>query len=98
MSQIDPASIALEGVAPLKTRLEDVAAPYEPLIGKETCDECSQEGPDGHMDLILKFKTQDIFAAISEVEDGGCVVLTLTANLKEEFGGTPIIGEDVVRI
>jgi hypothetical protein len=26
------------------------------------------------------------------------VVVTLTGNLKEEFGGTPITGEDVVRI
>ena len=36
--------------------------------------------------------------ALGEVEDGDCMLLSLTGNLKEEFGSTPITGEDVVRI
>jgi hypothetical protein len=41
---------------------------------------------------------QEIVDALGEVNDGDCVVLTLTGNLKEEFGGISIIGEDVVKI
>jgi len=36
--------------------------------------------------------------ALGEVEDGACLILTLTGNLKEEFDGTAIVGQDVVRI
>lgn len=35
---------------------------------------------------------------LGPVADGDVLVLTLTANLKEEFGGTPLVGEDVIRI
>lgn len=33
-----------------------------------------------------------------EVNDGETLILPLTGNLREEFGGTPIKGEDVVVI
>jgi len=59
---------------------------------------CTDEGPDGFLDLTLKFNTQEIVAAIGEVEDGEVLILMLTGNLKEEFGGTAIAGEDVVVI
>ena len=55
-------------------------------------------GPDGFTDLSLKFKTQEIVAALGAVNDGDEMVLHLTGNLKEEFGGTPISGQDVVLI
>jgi hypothetical protein len=98
VTQIDPASVALEGVSPLRWAMEDVATPYEPFVGKEGCMDCTDEGPDGQTDLTLKFKMQEIVDALGEVNDGDCVVLTLTGNLKEEFGGISIIGEDVVKI
>jgi hypothetical protein len=41
---------------------------------------------------------QEIVAAVGEVNDGDVLVFHLLANLKEEFGGTPIMGEDVVLI
>ena len=87
VSQIDPASILLEGVSPLRWALEDVGAPGDPLAG-----------PDGIMDLSLKFEAQEIVAALGDVNDGDVLALHLTGNLKEEFSGTPIEGEDVVRI
>ena len=87
VTQIDPATILLEGVAPLRWALEDVGAADDPLAG-----------PDGFTDLSLKFAAQEIVAALGDVNDGDVVVLHLTGNLKEEFGGTPIEGEDVVRI
>ena len=87
VTQIDPATILLEGIAPLRWALEDVGSPDDPLAG-----------PDGFVDLTLKFATQEIVPVLGDVNDGDNVVLNLTGNLKEEFGGTPIEGEDVVRI
>jgi len=99
VTQIDPATIELEGVAPLRWDLEDVATPYEPFVGKEDCmEDCIIDGPDGFLDLTLKFDTQEVVDALGEVFDGECLPLTLTGNLSEEFGGTPIVGEDVVLI
>jgi outer membrane protein assembly factor BamB len=96
VSQVDPASVVLEGIAPLRWAMEDVTSPYEPFLGKEACDECNEEGPDGYMDLTLKFSTPAVVEALGDVEDGDCLALTITGNLKEEFGCTPIVGEDVV--
>jgi hypothetical protein len=47
------------------------------------------------MDLTLKFSTVELAAALGKPADD-CIVLHLTGNLKVEFGGTPIVGEDVV--
>lgn len=98
VSQIDPASVRLEGVAPLRWALEDVAAPYEPFLGKEEIYDCNEAGPDGFLDLTLKFKTQEVVAALGEVNDGDVLVLHLTGNLLAEYGGTPVVGEDVIWI
>jgi hypothetical protein len=87
VTQIDPATVRLEGIAPLRWALEDVGTVGDPLAG-----------PDGFTDLTLKFDTQEIVAALGDVNDGDVMVLHLTGNLTEEFGGTPIVGEDVVRI
>jgi len=78
--------------------MEDVATPYELIIGKEDAYDCNEYGPDGYMDLSIKFKAQEVVAALGEVMDGDVLVLHLTGNLKEEFGGTPFFGEDVVLI
>lgn len=96
VEQIDIATIRLLGVAPIRSRLEDVATPFSEEI--TTCQDCTGLGPDGYMDLTLKFRTQEIVAALGTVTDSQCVVLELTGNLKEEFGGTSIVGEDVVLI
>jgi hypothetical protein len=98
VSQIDPASVRLAEVAPLRWAMEDVATPYEPYIGKEGCMDCTTEGPDGYTDLTLKFNKQEIVAALGDVSDGDCLVLELTGSLLEEFNGRPIAGEDVVWI
>ena len=96
VNDVDPATIALAGVSPLRWDWEDVATPFEPFVGKEDCmEDCIIEGPDGYLDLTLKFDNQEIVAALGAVEDGECLVLTLTGNL---LGGAPIVGEDVVII
>lgn len=106
VTQVDPVSVCLTieglevGVSPLRWAYEDVATPYEPYLGKEYCMDCTTEGPDGYMDLSIKFKTQELveILGLAGYPDGECIVLKLTGNLKEEFNGTPIAGEDVVRI
>jgi hypothetical protein len=82
VTEVDPATVELEGVAPLRWAWEDVAGPG-----------CS--GPDGYLDLTFKFKTQEIVAALGAVNDGDVLVLELTGNL---FGGAPITGTDEVWI
>ncbi len=98
VTTIDRASIRLAGVAPLRSSLGDAATPFEPFVGKASCSDCTEAGPDGYKDLLLKFDTQQLVAALGQVNDGDCVVLELTGNLKEEAGGNPILGEDVVQI
>ena len=103
VTQVDPETVTLglegeEGVSPLRWDWEDVATPYEPFVGKEDCMDCTTEGSDGYMDLVLKFDAQAVVEAIGEVNGGDCLVLTLTGSLLEEFNGTPIEGEDVIII
>lgn len=95
VTTIDPASIRLEGVAPIRSNVEDVSTPV--MDRKDVCD-CTDEGRDGYEDMTLKFYTQEIAGALGEVEDGDIVVLTLKGNLKEEFHATPIEGKDCVVI
>lgn len=62
---IDPVTVTLAGVNPLQWNWEDVATPFEPYIGKEDCDlDCNTEGPDGYLDLTLKFDTQALITAL----------------------------------
>jgi hypothetical protein len=80
VTQIDPASIRLEGVAPLRWSLEDADL-------------------DGIVDLVLIFENQEVVAALSHpISDGDILLLTLTGNLMDEFGGIPIWGVDIVII
>jgi len=100
VTQVDPSTILLEGkVVPLRWSFEDVAAPSGDLIdvNDPDCSLCSDEGPDGYPDLVLKFDTQAVVDAdaISDAEDGECVILTLTGKLDDD---TFIMGKDVVRI
>ena len=68
------------------------------LADGNECD-CTEEGPDGYLDLTLKFKTaevaEELINAIGDVNAGDMLVLPLSASL---FDGTPIEGEDCVRI
>jgi hypothetical protein len=98
VTQIDPATVRLSregvgvGVCPLRWAYEDVATPF---VG-ELCD-CHDLGPDGLMDLTLKFNIPELVAVL-ELDNvaGQTIPLTLTGNLMEEFGGTPISGGDCV--
>lgn len=95
--QIDPSTLRLEGVAPLRSEIQDVSTAYQPFLDKMSELDCNNFGPDGFNDLTLKFSKAAIINAIGgTVVDGEVVVLHLTGKLKYEFGATEIIGEDVM--
>ena len=92
VTQTDPATVKLEGVSPLRWAYDDVATP-----GIDS-DGCNTYGADGYTDLVLKFDAQEVIAALGVVNDGDVLMLMLTGNQLDEFGGTPIAGEDAVII
>jgi len=95
VNSIDVTSIRLEGIAPIRSGYEDVAAP---VAGGEECD-CTVEGPDGYTDLMLKFQTRAVVAGLldeyTDLAKNDVVVLTLTGVLTDQ---TPIEGEDCIVI
>lgn len=88
---IDVSMLLLEGVTPLHSSYEDVAAPVQ--NGDECA--CTNAGPDGTMDLTLKFLKRDIATAIGIVSDGDVIPFTLTGQLLD---GTPFKAVDCVWI
>ncbi len=94
VTTIDPASIQLEGLAPIRWSYEDVATPFE---GEP--EACQDLDGDGYMDLTLKFKTQQLVGPLSLGEfKGETITMRLTGKLTAEDGGTVISGEDWVRV
>jgi hypothetical protein len=85
VNAIDVGSLQLEGVAPINSGYEDVAAPF----AGDLCG-CTEADPDGFVDLTLKFKAQDLIGAITPLQHGERV-LTLTGTLLD---GTEIEGLD----
>ncbi len=94
VTDIDITTLELNGVAPVRSGFEDVAATP---TGLEPC-ECLALSGDGSEDLTLKFDTQAIVATLGSVSKGLEVPLTLTGNLLESAGGTAIEGSDCVVI
>ena len=92
VTNIDAASIRLEGVAPVRSTFEDVATPV--LDPQNGCD-CNELGGDAIDDLTLKFNTQEIVDAIGDVEDREEVEVTITGVLQD---GTPFEGKDCIVI
>lgn len=45
VTEIDPSTVRLEGVAPLRFNFEDVATPFEPFTGKEGSLRLHERGP-----------------------------------------------------
>ena len=106
VTQIDPATIKVAGLSPIHFAYEDVTEPYYPLIGKASDMDCTDAGPDGFLDLTLKFRAQDFYAALEEVtgeplQRGDGVVAVMSAALIAVGGDSSpglLVGEDVVRI
>jgi hypothetical protein len=96
--QIDPETLSLNGIAPLRWSYEDSATHYMGQGGPSSCFDCLEEGPDGHTDLSMKFDAQAISSLLQENERGDCVLLTLTAELRPEFDRRALSGEDTLTI
>jgi len=95
VTTIVPTSVRLAGVEPLRNSLEDVASP---LWDTNDCN-CMEAGPDGLLDLTLKFETQGIVKAIGDVNDGDVLTLELTGVLYDPPPyETPIEGADCILI
>ncbi|MHC4757406.1 MAG: hypothetical protein ACYTE8_02000 [Planctomycetota bacterium] len=86
---IDPNSIELAGVGVIHNAYEDIATP---VLDPNDCN-CTTNGPDGFLDLTLKFNAQDIVEAMCEANVGDILPLLLTGEL---FDGTPIEGKGCV--
>jgi hypothetical protein len=84
---IDVSTLTLEGVAPIRSGYEDVSTP---VVDGEEC-ECNTYAADGFTDLTLKFKTQELVAALGTFATGDVLALTLTGNLLD---GTPFAISD----
>ena len=87
VNEIDTDTITLNGVTPIRSRIRDMATSSK--------GNCRRFYRDGIQDLKLKFSTQDIVAALGDVNDGDSVTVTLNGNL---IDGTEIEGEDTVLI
>jgi hypothetical protein len=90
VSQVDPMSLRLEGIEPLRTSIEDVGRSSD----AGPC-ECGDDGLDGIPDLELKFSRAAIAGILSSVLDGNVARLTLTGQMVD---GTPFTGQDCLTI
>jgi len=64
-----------------------VGTPFVPLVGNEGAEACHELGPDGIMDLGLKFDTQEFVASLIEslgtVNDRETIAVKLTGTLQD---------------
>ena len=101
VSQINRNSIRLlEVVQPVQSNVIDVATPYslftwDPNRTGVEADSCTDEGPDGKLDLVLTFEKKEILKALGSVKTGRVLVVRLTARDKS---GASLVGQDVVVI
>jgi len=93
VKEIDLTSLEIFGIKPIRSSYKDVASPVTDALPEDCL--CNTDGPDGYLDLTLKFDTQEIVNAIGPVNDDDYVVLTLTGSLTN---GTLIEGADCVWI
>lgn len=93
--QVDIFSLQLEGVSPLHRRRPKYRDVSRPVADKTGC-ECTTEGPDGYLDLMLRFRCREIAEALSSggvPEPGEERMLTLTGKL---IDGTDFLVSDCV--
>jgi hypothetical protein len=99
VTQIDPASVMLEGVPASRWRYKDVTTPVEAATEQADCQQdCTNGSRDGYKDLILKFKKKKLIKALKAlgyVEHHGCYSLELSGEMKD---GTHFGGEDVIHV
>lgn len=85
---INPDTLTLNGVVPVRTGIDDTAA----FVSDGSCD---TDFADGYADLVMKFDSQEMVQAIGEVNDGDVIMLTLNGS---SYGDEPVAADDVVTI
>ena len=96
VNTIDVNSIRLVGVSAIRSSLEDIAAP---VADANDCN-CTIEGPDGYIDLALKFKNQKVVEQIFKDYNGDLAKeQTLGLELRGKLlDGSNIGGSDCVKL
>ncbi|MHC5010037.1 MAG: hypothetical protein ACYTG6_03685 [Planctomycetota bacterium] len=89
---IDPSSVRLHGVAPVRWRFDDVSGPASPADGP---DACPLGVADGAEDLLLMFDRRELSPALGEAARGDLMVLDLAA---ETLDGVPLEGADRIML
>ena len=89
VASVDPESITLAGVTPLRWSFEDVASPTSHAA---ECD-CAESHPDGIDDLVLKFSTLNVAEELGILRPGSTVTLAASGTLMD---GTAFRGTDCV--
>ncbi|MBI5265910.1 MAG: T9SS type A sorting domain-containing protein [candidate division Zixibacteria bacterium] len=92
VATIDVSTIKLIGVSPVRTALEDVSRPV--AEGAAEC-ECTTEGPDGLVDLTMKYSYSAILTALGSVNVGDVKTLKISGKLTD---GSDFEGLDCVVI
>ena len=96
---LDPETTDEEEIArPVRWSLQDVAAPYMPVDDADLgAYACATAGPDGFIDMLFMFETEDVAALMKSLpfKKGDVVTVTLRGYL---FDTTAIVGADVMVI
>jgi hypothetical protein len=94
---IDPSSLRLANDCPaVRWDYEDVATPYDGEFGEPPdAHACTTAGPDGHLDLTVKFATECVAEALAAAGDGDTVVVPIEG---EKTDGAAVESHDVVII
>jgi len=74
-----------------------------PVIGRIGLGDCAALLPDTYLDMTMKVENRDLaqaldYAVARPLRDGETVAVTVTGRLKKEYGGLPIVGEDLIVI
>jgi hypothetical protein len=96
VSQIDKASIRINGIMPKESWIKDVTAPFTGNV--KDCKTCTIAKPDGDKDLMFKFDIQQVGKSLGKVKLNQCIKITITGKMLEAHGSGEITGEDFILI
>jgi hypothetical protein len=91
VSTINRSTLKINGVSPIYTSIEDIAAPFAKI---NICD-CAVTARDKKNDLSLRFETQFLAATFPNVAHNQTVEVTITGKLNN---GTSFEGKDCIVI